>query len=102
VTGKYEVNITQHAQDDLEHIFYYIASDSVNNASKFILELEKKVYSLEAFPERNPFIPENEYFGTDYRHLIHKKYRIIYRVLENTVFILRIIQGAKLLSNQPR
>ena len=42
-------------------------------------------------------ISENEYFGTDYRHLIHKKYRIIYRLLENSVFILRIVHGAKLL-----
>lgn len=94
---KYEVNITQRAQKDLEHIFYYIATDNINNASNFIIELEKKVYSLEHLPKRNPFIPENEYFGTDYRHLIYKKYRIIYRVLENSVFILRIIHGAKLL-----
>lgn len=50
---------------------------------------KKKVYSLEHLPKRNPLISENEYFGTDYRHLIHKKYRIIYRVLENSVFILR-------------
>jgi len=94
---KYEVNLTRHAQEDLEHIFDYIAADSINNASNFIVELEKSVYSLEHLPNRNPLIPENEYFGTDYRHLIYKKYRIIYRVLENSVFILRIIHGAKLL-----
>lgn len=97
LTKKYEVNLTQYAQEDLEHIFYYIAADSISNASNFIIELEKKVYSLEHLPNRNPLIPENEYFGTDYRHLIYKKYRIIYRVLENSVFILRIIHGAKLL-----
>jgi len=41
LTKKYEVNLTQHAQEDLEHIFYYIATDNINNASKFIIELEK-------------------------------------------------------------
>ena len=97
MTKKYEVNLTQHAQEDLEHIFYYIAADSINNASYFIFELEKKVYSLEHLPNRNPLIPENEYFGTDYRHLVFKEYRIIYRVLEDSVFVLRIIHGAKLL-----
>jgi len=96
LTRKYEVNITQHAQEDLEHIFYYIAGDNINNAKNFIIELEKKVYSLEHFPQRNPFIPENEYFCTDYRHLIYKKYRIIYRTSNNSVFILRIIHRAKL------
>ena len=97
MTRTYKVNLTQHAQNDLEKIFYYIADDSINNASRFVLELEKKVYSLETFPERHPFIPENEFFGTDYRHLIYKKYRIIYRIIESSVFVLRIIHGAKLL-----
>jgi len=95
VTKKYKVNLTQHAQNDLERIFYYIAADSISNAANFVLELEKKVYSLDTFPERQPLIPENEFFGTDYRHLIYKKYRIVYRITESSVFILRIIHGAK-------
>lgn len=96
MTKKFKVNITLHAQKDLEQIFYYIAADSPENASNFIHEIENKIYSLEYLPNRNPLIPENEYFETDYRHLIFKKYRIVYRITENSVFILRIIQGAKL------
>lgn len=95
---KYQVNLTQQAQNDLEQIFYYIANDSINNAENFVLQLEEKVYSLEVFPDRNPLIPENEFFGTAYRHLIYKKYRIIYRIVEKSVFILRIFHGAKLLN----
>ena len=98
MTKKYQVNLTQQAQNDLEHIFYYIADDSINNATNFILQLEKHVYSLEDLPYRNPLIPENEFFGTDYRHLNYKKYRIIYRITENSVFILRVIHGAKILN----
>ena len=94
---KYDVYLTQHAQEDLEHIFYYIAADSIGNASNFIMEPEKRVFSLEHLPNRNPLIPENVYFGTDYRHLLYNDYRIIYRIWENSVFILRIIHGAKLL-----
>jgi plasmid stabilization system protein ParE len=66
-------------------------------AANFIHKLEEKVDSLDTFPERHPLIPENEYFGTDYRHLIYKKYRIIYRIIEHSVIILRIIHGGKLL-----
>ena len=95
---KYRVNLTELAQNDLERIFYYIASDSVDNAANFVTQLEKKVCSLENFPERNPLIPENEYFDTDYRHLIYKKYRIVYRIVEESVFVLRIFHGAKLLN----
>ncbi len=97
MTRKYEVNLTQRAQNDLEDIYYYIAADSVNNASNFVLELEMKVYSLEVFPDRNPLIPENELLDADYRHLIYKNYRIVFRIFEDSVFILRIIHGSKLL-----
>jgi addiction module RelE/StbE family toxin len=97
VTKKYKVNLTQLAQKDLEQIYYYIADDSIQNARNFILELEKKIDSLNTIPERHPLISENKYFGTEYRHLIHKKYRIVYRISDKTVFILRVIHGAMLL-----
>ena len=94
---KYKVNISQNAQNDLEHIFYYIAADSINNAKKFILELEEKIYSLDTYPERFAYIPENIYFGANYRHINHKKYRAIYKIESNSVYILRVIHGSKLL-----
>ena len=95
---KYPIKLTQQAQNDLEQIYYYIADDSINNAANFVLQLEEKIISLEAFSDRNPLIPENEFFGTDYRHLIYKKYRIVYRIAEKAVYILRIFHGAKLLN----
>ena len=94
---KFKVNITKNAQNDLEHIFFYIAEDNINNAKKFILELEKKIYSLDTLPERFAYIPENVFFGTNYRHINHKKYRVIYRIDGNSVYILRVIHGSKLL-----
>jgi len=97
VAKKYKVNISHNAQNDLEHIFFYIASDSINNAKKFILELEKKIYSLDIFPERFAYIPENIHFGTNYRHITHKKYRVIYRITNDSIYILRVIPGTKLL-----
>ncbi len=94
---RFRVNLSQQAQNDLEQIFYYITDDNINNATNFILQLEKKIYSLENFPQRHPLIPENEFFGTNYRHLIFKKYRVVYRITEKSVFILRIFHGAKLM-----
>ena len=94
---KYKVHISQNAQNDLEHIFFYIVADSINNAKKFILKLEEKIYSLDTFPERFAYIPENIYFGTNYRHINHKKYRALYKIESNSVYILRVINGSKLL-----
>lgn len=94
---KYKINISRNAQNDLEHIYSYIAEDSINNANKFILELEKRIYSLDTYPERFPYIPENVYLGTNYRHFTHKKYRVIYRIHGKAVYILRVFHGSKLL-----
>jgi len=97
VAKKYKINISFNAQKDLEHVFFYIAVDSINNAKKFILELEEKIYSLETMAERFALIPENIFFGTNYRQIIHKRYRVIYKISSNSVYIMRVVHGAKLL-----
>ena len=94
---KYKVYISFKAQTDLEHIFFYIAEDSINKAKKFILELEEKIYTLDTMPERFALIPENIFFGTKYRQITHKKYRVVYKISGNAVFIMRVVHGAKLL-----
>jgi len=97
VAEKYKISISFNAQKDLERIFFYIAENNINNAKKFILELEEKIYSLDVIPERFALISENNFFGTDYRQITHKKYRVIYKISGNSVFIMRVVHGAKLL-----
>lgn len=94
---KFKVNLTFNAQKNLEHIFFCIAEDSLNNAKKFILELEERVSSLDTMPDRFALIPENIFFGTNYRQITHKKYRVIYKISGNSVYIMRVVHGAKLL-----
>lgn len=94
---KYKIYISHSAQNDLEHIFFYISADSIHNANKFILELEKKIYSLDKLPERFAYIPENQYFGANHRHITHKKYRVIYKIENFSVYILRILHSSNLL-----
>ncbi|WP_319522333.1 type II toxin-antitoxin system RelE/ParE family toxin [uncultured Desulfosarcina sp.] len=94
---KYKIHLTRNAQTDIERIFFYIASDNLNTAKRFIREIEEKIYSLDVLPDRCPYIPENMFFGTSYRHLIYKKYRVIYRINYNSIYILRVVHGAQLL-----
>lgn len=92
----YKVFITENAQDDLGHIFSYIAEDSISDARIFFSGLEEKLNTLSTLPERAPYIPENVFFGTDYRQLIHRrKYRVIYRIDKNEIYVLRVIQSSK-------
>ncbi len=94
---RFAVSFSQKAEEDLEEIWSFIAAHSPDNATKFILQLEKQVESLGRFPERCPLIPENELLRGKYRHLIYGDYRTVFRVSNKTVFIVRIISSARLL-----
>ena len=93
----YKVFLTRYAQGDLAEIYDYISSDSPENAAAFILTIEDKIGSLATMPERAPMIPENALLGTGHRHLVHGNYRVIFRIQGDSVFVLRIIHGARLL-----
>ena len=93
----YKVLLALHAENDLAEIYDYIAADNPANAIAFILTLEEKIYSLSTMPKRAPLIPENSLLGTRYRHLIHGKYRIIFKVQTPKVTVLRVIHGSRLL-----
>ena len=95
----YKVEITRAAEGDVEEIWTYIADDSPENATAFIIRLEEQIDTLEQLPERCPLIPENEQLGTSYRHLLHGAYRTVFRTTGKTVYILRIIHGTRLLDS---
>jgi plasmid stabilization system protein ParE len=99
VSAPFKVEISASAERDLEEIWDYIAQDNAGNATSFILQLEKQIYSLELSPDRCPFIPENQILGTSYRHLILGQYRVIFRISTDSIYILRIIHGARLLED---
>ena len=96
---KFQVRITQSAESDVEEIWTYIAADSPVEASKFILQLEAQMRTIERFPQRCPLIPENELLGTEYRQLLYGNYRTIFRISGKTVYVLRVVHGSRLLDS---
>jgi toxin ParE1/3/4 len=94
---RFAVSFSQKAEEDLEEIWSFITADNPDNATKFILNLEKQVESLGRFRERCPLISENDLLRGKYRHLIYGDYRSIFRITGKTVYIIRIINSARLL-----
>jgi toxin ParE1/3/4 len=97
VATKDRVEITNTAQNDPEEIWTRIAAYYIDDANRFVAHLEERIKTLERMPHRCATIPENELLGSDYRHLIIDDYRVIFRVAERSVWILRIIHGNRLL-----
>ena len=45
--AKYRVEITRTAESDVEEIWTHIAADSIEEATRFVDQLEKKIDTLE-------------------------------------------------------
>lgn len=94
---KYEVLLTEGAEQDLESICDYIAEfDCKANADCVLDRLLEVVESLSTFPERGAFPKELAAFGIrDYRQTAFKPYRVIYRVIGQKVYIHVIADGRR-------
>jgi toxin ParE1/3/4 len=99
-TTAYTVNITQNAENDLDEIILYIAQDNTQTALKILDRLQKKIYSLKNYPERGRRVPELlDKNIRDYRELIESPWRIIYKIENNDVYILMVIDGRRNVSD---
>lgn len=94
---KYEVLLTQGAEQDLASIYDYIAEfDCKANADRVLDRLLEVVKSLTTFPERGTYPKELAALGIrDYRQAAFKPYRMIYRVIGQRVYIYVIADGRR-------
>ena len=96
-SGKFEVLLTEGAEQDLEAIHDYISEfDCVVNANYVLDELMNVVESLSKFPERGSYPKELVGLGIkEYRQTFFKPYRLIYRVTGSQVIINLIADGRR-------
>ena len=96
-SAKFEVLLTQGAEQDLEAIHDYISEfDCVVNANSVLGELMDTVESLSRFPERGSYPKELVGLGIkEYRQTFFKPYRVIYRVTGSQVIIYLIADGRR-------
>jgi toxin ParE1/3/4 len=92
----FRVQWAEAAVRDLEELVGYIAADSPLNAERVLDKLEKRARTLESAPVRGRVVPELAHFGIrNWRELIARPYRIIYRIEENTVNVLAVLDGRR-------
>jgi addiction module RelE/StbE family toxin len=93
---KYSVAVTQTAEDDLDDIISYIATDTATIALKILDKLQKAITSLKHFPERGRRVPELlDKNIKEYRELIETPWRIIYKIENNDVSVITVIDGRR-------
>ena len=95
--SKFEVLLTEGAEQDLEAIHDYIAEfDCIANANDVLDEVMGMVGSPSRFPERGSYPRELVGLGIkEYRQIFFKPYRVIYRVTGSQVIIYLIADGRR-------
>ncbi len=92
----YNIIITEAAEINLNEIVLYIAQNDIQIAKKIFKRIKEKIFALSVFPERGRIIPE--LLGQnikEYREIIESPWRIIYKIEENKVIILVILDGRR-------
>ena len=95
MTTAFEVEITEAAERDLQTIFEDVLTRTSAAAAERLLDaLIEAVATLESFPDRGAVPSELAELGLrDFRQLVVQTYRLIYRVLGKTVFVMVIADG---------
>ena len=97
MSSKCEILLTAGAEQDLESIHDYIAKfDCKANADSVLDRLLEVVEILSTFPERGSYPGELSALGIrEYRQCHFKPYRVIYRIIEQRVYIHVIADGRR-------
>ena len=92
----YRVEPTDKALVDAGEAYFWINENLEGTAAMRWYEgLMKAFRSLEKTPLRCPLAPESAFFEEEIRQLIYGKYRILFTVEGETVFVLRVRHSAQ-------
>lgn len=93
----YKVSLTNAALRDLEEIDDYLtATDSPQTAKRILGKMEEGILGLRDMPERGSYPRELLQLGIrEFREIVLKPYRIVYRVRGKRIYIYLIADGRR-------
>ncbi len=96
-TMRYAILLTQGAEHELDSIVGYLSTaDGAVNAHRVLAALMETIAQLEHYPDRGSHPSELLSLGIkEFRQVFFKPYRVIYRIIEQTVTIVIIADGRR-------
>lgn len=92
---KYTIRFLQIAEDDFAEIITYIAADRPSAAEALATKIEKNIQLLSNNPYLGQIPKEEELAHLNYRYLVVENYLVFYTVERHTIYIHRILHGAR-------
>jgi toxin ParE1/3/4 len=94
----YSVVWSPNALDDVDEIAAYIARNSPTYAAAVVEKILDITRNLQKFPLLGRIVPESN--EESIRERFVYSYRLIYQVQEETVIIIAVVHGKRLLDNE--
>lgn len=91
----YEIDFTEQAQTEADEAFEWIAQYSPEKATLWYFDLMERLDSLKTFPKRCGLALESYEFKEEVRQLLFGKYRILFQIEDETVYILHVRHSAR-------
>jgi plasmid stabilization system protein ParE len=92
----YKINWANVAENDLIEIIEYISIDRPADALKILQKIKKMASNLYRLPERGRVVPElQDQAILIYREIVIQPWRIIYRISENDVYVLTVLDARR-------
>jgi len=92
---KYDLRLLRIAENDLADIVSYIAAERPSAALGQMVKIEKSLALLKSNPYLGKLPTDTHLIELGYRCLIIEDYLVFYTVEQRTVFVHRIIHGAR-------
>ncbi len=92
----YQVVWAEIAEKDLKEILEYIAIDNPSNALEIFQKIKQRASTLYTFPEHGRVVQElQDQSILIYRELVVQLWRIIYRISDNIVYVLSVLDSRR-------
>lgn len=94
-TDKYQIRLLRIAEEDFNEIICFIADDNPNAANSIANKIEKNIELLSENPKLGRIPRDEDIRNLGYRYIIVQNYIVFYTIEERTIFIHRILHGAR-------
>jgi plasmid stabilization system protein ParE len=93
---RFKVEWSRPASIDLLNVIEYISQENIDTAIRIFEPIKSRCKTLKRSPERGRVVPELKAYGIfSYRELIVSPWRIIYKISDQKVFILAVIDSRR-------
>ena len=88
--------MTQGAEKDLNEIIDFIAENDPRTTLTIMERIQRKIETLDHFPYRGSYVPELLAKNImDFRQITEHPWKIYYKIIENKVFVMAIIDSRR-------